>query len=106
MNASYTPKSFPEKAMLLGGGQLFNQFMVVNVLAIETVPNPTGKKGETALQATVEEQTYDGIKGFTPYLLSYALYPLDKKYANTPLDTYSVDSDKATGQHTGYILKR
>lgn len=106
MTEQYIPKSFPEKAILLGGGQFMNQFMVVNVLSVKDSPHPLRDHNETVPQATVEERQYSGIETFEPYLWSYHLAPLNQKYADIPLDTYIADfQGGAQGQYTKHIIK-
>ena len=109
MSKSYIPKTFPEKCILLGGGQLMNQLMIVNVLEINEVSHPfKDKETEKVLQAKVEERKFNGnIEISEPYLLSYSLYPLKDEYKYFPLDTYIVNFDgTAKGKYTGYETKQ
>jgi hypothetical protein len=105
--AEWVPTKFPEKAVLLGGGQFANQFIIVNVLSVKESEHPMrGHEGEKIPQATVEERRYNGVEIFEPYLMSYHLYPLADEYKDVPLDTYlSNFQNEAVGKYTNYVMK-
>lgn len=108
MVKEYIPKSFPEKAMLIGGGMFANQFLIVNVLDVKQVNNHPFKEfeGKEIPQAIVQERKYNGIEIFEPYLVMYHLYPLAEQYKDLPIDEYFLDfKGGATGHYTKHYIK-
>lgn len=103
----YIPDKLPEKVMLVGGGQPFNQFMIVNCLKIEEVKHPKrGHENETVKKITVERQDRTGIRIFEAFLSLWKMESLGVKYKDTPLDTYTIRlGGEAYGRVTQHIIR-
>lgn len=103
----YIPDKLPEKVMLVGGGQPYNQFMIVNCLKVEEAQHPKrGHENEKIKKITVERRDRDGIRNFEAYLGLWKMACLGDEFKDTPLDTYSIAlGGAAYGRVTGHVIR-
>jgi len=81
----------PGKKLLLGGGQLGNQFMIVDLKEIRKAENPPV---DCQFQAIVNQRQWDGsIEEFTPWLWSWYLAELPKELSRKPIGEYRLNFD-------------